>query len=65
MVTAPQGERNGGAKLLLNQAIAILHDTRKHAITAGDYGIGRRAVSKIKNGHRWTHLQPIRMEAAA
>jgi hypothetical protein len=27
--TAPQGERNGGAKLLQNQALAILYDPRK------------------------------------
>jgi NUMOD4 motif/HNH endonuclease len=63
--TAPQGERNGGAKLLRNQALAILHDTRKPAVIAAEYGIGSRAVSKIKRGDRWAHLQPIKMEAAA
>jgi HNH endonuclease/NUMOD4 motif len=63
--TAPQGERNGGAKLLQNQAVAILHDARKHAVIAAEYGIGSRAVSKIKRGDRWAHIQPIKMEAAA
>jgi hypothetical protein len=63
--TAPQGERNGGSKLSQNQALAILHDTRKHAVIAAEYGVGRRAVSKIKKGDRWAHIQPVKMEAAA
>jgi hypothetical protein len=59
------GERNGGAKLTQNQAVAILHDRRKTTVIAADYGIGIRAVRKIKRDDRWGHLQPPLLEAAA
>jgi hypothetical protein len=62
--TAPLGESNGRSKLFQYQALAILNDPRKAAVIAADYGIGSRAVSKIKKGHRWPHLQPAKTEAA-
>jgi hypothetical protein len=63
--TSPLGERNGGAKITQNQALAILYDRRKTTVISAHYGMGIRAVRKIKRGDRWSHLQPTLLDVAA
>jgi hypothetical protein len=63
--TSPLGERNGGAKLAQNQALVILFDRRKTTVISAHYGMGIRAVRKIKRGDRWSHLQPTLLDVAA
>ena len=63
--TSPLGERNGAAKITQTQAVASLLDRRTTSVIAAEYGIGTRAVRKIKPGIRWSSLQLTRLEAAA
>lgn len=54
--TAPVGARNAASKLTDQQVIAIRLDPRNQTVIGAEYGIDRRTVGKIKNGHRWGHL---------
>lgn len=59
---APKGVQHWGAKLTEAQAQEALTGTVKHEISpsyyAEKFGIGRKAISKIKNRQRWKHLNP-------
>jgi hypothetical protein len=52
------GEKHVSSKITEEQALSILADTRRHADIAQDYGITRAAVSQLKRGKTWAHLQP-------
>jgi hypothetical protein len=54
-----RGARNGMAKLSpedVRQIYERAHAGERQRVIAADYGIGERAVSKIKTGIRWRHV---------
>lgn len=53
-----KGQTHGMSRLTEEQARAILADPRTHDEIALDYDIARTAITRIKNGTRWRHLQP-------
>lgn len=53
----PTGEAHGNAKLTKQAVIAIRADPRPQRIIADEHGIGQEAVSRIKSGKRWGHIQ--------
>lgn len=52
-----EGEKNGSAKLTPNKVLAIKSDTRFHRVIAADYGVSSVAISNIKSGKSWAHLE--------
>ncbi len=57
---AIQGEKHGKAKLTEDQAREVLERLRngeRQADVAARYGVCQTAVSKIKRGENWPHLQ--------
>jgi hypothetical protein len=54
--TALLGERNPSARLTDEQAQAIIEDPRSQVVIAAEYGISQTAVSKIKRGLLYPHL---------
>jgi lambda repressor-like predicted transcriptional regulator len=50
----PRGERNGNAKLTLEQVLAIEADTRLQRVIAKEYGVVQQTVSNIKRGTHWS-----------
>jgi hypothetical protein len=57
--TSNRGERCAAAKLTEAQVLAIRADTRKQKVIAAEYGVRDSAISRIKSGKRWGHLQSI------
>jgi hypothetical protein len=53
------GETHRNAKLTEENVRAILIDARSHAAIARDYNVQREAVSKIKQGKRWKHIERV------
>jgi hypothetical protein len=51
-----KGERNGRARLTVDQVRAILEDTRSGRKIAPDYGISYQQVSRIKRKEKWNHV---------
>lgn len=45
-----------GAKLTDEDVIKILRDKRSHKKIADDYGVSRPAISMIKRGETWKHI---------
>lgn len=52
----PVGERAGSAVLTAEQVISIFNDPRTQVAIAKDYGVGQRAIGKIKRRERWKHI---------
>lgn len=50
---APNGEKNGKARLTAAQVDAIVADPRRQIDIAKDYGIKQPQVSRIKRGQTW------------
>jgi hypothetical protein len=48
-----RGERNGGAKLTLEQVNLIRSDERTYREIASEYGVSQTAIWKIKNRMKW------------
>lgn len=51
------GQLNRRAKLTDAQVIAIRADKRLQKQIAADYGVTLAAISHIKTGRRWAHLE--------
>ena len=54
--TRVAGERTGNAKLTAELVRTIRGEPGLHRELAAKYGIGRTAISRIKNGRRWGHV---------
>lgn len=54
--TPPAGERNGNAKITLEEAREVFGAVGRHADIAAKFGISRRTVGKIKEGKLWKIL---------
>lgn len=52
----PIGERHHMAKLTEDQVRRIIADERTSLTISRDYGVGRRAIDRIKTGERWPHV---------
>lgn len=52
-----RGEQAGTAKLSESEARAILADERPHKEIAAQYGVTHSAISMIKSGRNWPHIQ--------
>ncbi|MCP4990225.1 MAG: HNH endonuclease [Colwellia sp.] len=50
------GERNGNAKLIETDVIAIRADTRLQREIAVDYGVGKSTIGKVKMRKLWNHI---------
>lgn len=48
------GERNGRAKLLPHQILAIRNDARRLREIATEYGVSETQIWRIRHGMRWT-----------
>jgi hypothetical protein len=51
-----RGEKSNFAKLSQEQVLAIKNDTRYQRVIAAQYGITQSAVSLIKSGANWGHV---------
>ncbi len=60
--TVPNGERNGQAKLCAEEVQEIRGAQGTHEAIAERFGICRATVGDIKNGRRWGHLAPVRLD---
>lgn len=52
-----RGERAGGAKLSVAQVRVIRADKRKLRVLAKEYGVAESAISNVRQGRRWAHIQ--------
>jgi len=52
-----KGEGSPNAKISKEDAIKILGDSRAHKVIAAEYGVTRAAISHLKRGFTWGHLQ--------
>ena len=59
-----KGEAGPAAKISEADAIKIIADQRRHADIAADYGLTRAAVSHIKRGFTWAHLDRPKLHHA-
>lgn len=50
----PCGEAKHDARLTVEQALAIKHDTRSARAVGRDYGVSHTAVLRIRRGTRWS-----------
>lgn len=56
-----RGSRSGAAKLTEDQVLEIrarVADGELQRVIAADYGVARSTISRIANGHGWTHVPP-------
>ncbi len=62
-----RGERNGRAKLTVNDVLAIRIDSRPRRIIAAHYGIALSTLRDIRSGRLWRHVSkdpaPAKAEA--
>lgn len=57
MSEAQKGSQNGAAKLTEADIPAIRNDNRSISDIAKHYGVGKTAISYIKNGKSWGHIK--------
>lgn len=55
--TSNRGERCAAAKLTEKDVHSILKDNRQQRLIAEQYGVRQSAISRIKSGRRWGHVQ--------
>lgn len=55
-----RGERCGTAKLTKEQALEILASSERCCDLAKRFGVRHTTISRIRNGHRWSHLEAVR-----
>lgn len=56
--TDNRGERHGLSKLTANQVLAIRSSSDAQRKLAAQYGVSRSYISQLRNGHRWSWLEP-------